>query len=247
MSTPVTTMRLPSSRPMARTAIRARRVAAACARLSAMRIGILGGTGPAGTALGARLASVGFEVVLGSRSKYRAMEVARRTARAVARPATSPSTRATTTAPRRSADVVVVATPWDGGHHRRRARAASSSGKVVISMANALARVGNEFQPLVPPRGSVAAHVQAARARLPGRRRVPPPAGQGARRPRPPDRVRRADLLRPPEATSAVAEIVGQIPACARSTPASCRTRRRSRRSPPCCCSSTSATRPGSR
>jgi NADPH-dependent F420 reductase len=35
-------------------------------------------------------------------------------------------------------------------------------GKVVISMANALARVGDEFQPLVPPRGSVAATVQAA-------------------------------------------------------------------------------------
>jgi hypothetical protein len=29
-------------------------------------------------------------------------------------------------------------------------------------MANALVRVGKEFQPLVPPRGSVAAHVQAA-------------------------------------------------------------------------------------
>ena len=29
-------------------------------------------------------------------------------------------------------------------------------------MANALIRVGREFQPLVPPRGSVAAHVQAA-------------------------------------------------------------------------------------
>ena len=35
-------------------------------------------------------------------------------------------------------------------------------GKVVISMANALTRIGKEFQPLVPPRGSVAAHVQAA-------------------------------------------------------------------------------------
>ena len=35
-------------------------------------------------------------------------------------------------------------------------------GKVVISMANALANVGHEFQPLVPPRGSVAASVQAA-------------------------------------------------------------------------------------
>ena len=35
------------------------------------------------------------------------------------------------------------------------------AGKVVISMANALAMVGSEFQPLVPPRGSVAASVQA--------------------------------------------------------------------------------------
>ena len=36
------------------------------------------------------------------------------------------------------------------------------AGKIVVSMANALIRVGKEFQPLVPPRGSVAAHVQAA-------------------------------------------------------------------------------------
>ena len=35
-------------------------------------------------------------------------------------------------------------------------------GKVVITMANALIRVGKEFQPLIPPRGSIAAHVQAA-------------------------------------------------------------------------------------
>ena len=34
-------------------------------------------------------------------------------------------------------------------------------GNVVISMANALTRIGKEFQPLVPPRGSVAASVQA--------------------------------------------------------------------------------------
>jgi NADPH-dependent F420 reductase len=34
-------------------------------------------------------------------------------------------------------------------------------GKVVISMANALTRIGREFLPLVPPRGSVAASVQA--------------------------------------------------------------------------------------
>ena len=40
-----------------------------------MRIGILGGTGPAGSALGARLASVGYDVIIGSRTKDRATEV----------------------------------------------------------------------------------------------------------------------------------------------------------------------------
>src|SRR3954447_12863732 len=41
-------------------------------RSAVVRIGILGGTGPAGSALAARLASVGFDIVLGSRSTERA-------------------------------------------------------------------------------------------------------------------------------------------------------------------------------
>ena len=40
-----------------------------------MQIGIVGATGPAGSALGIRLASAGHEVVLGSRSAERAAEV----------------------------------------------------------------------------------------------------------------------------------------------------------------------------
>ena len=40
-----------------------------------MQIGIVGGTGPAGAALATRLADVGYEIILGSRSKYRSMEV----------------------------------------------------------------------------------------------------------------------------------------------------------------------------
>ena len=125
-----------------------------------MRIGILGGTGPAGTALGARLASVGYEVVLGSRSRYRAMEardviLARWPDRDLAIDAGS-NDDAT------EADLVVIATPWDSAATTAHEHAPSLEGKVVISMANALVRVGSEFQPLVPPRGSVAAHVQAA-------------------------------------------------------------------------------------
>ncbi len=59
-------------------------------------------------------------------------------------------------------DLVVIATPWDSAATTAQEYEELLAGKVVISMANALVRVGHEFQPLVPPRGSVAAHVQAA-------------------------------------------------------------------------------------
>jgi NADPH-dependent F420 reductase len=125
-----------------------------------MRIGILGGTGPAGTALGARLASVGYEVVLGSRSKYRAMEardeVIERWPDRELKLDCGDNTAAA------MAHVVVLATPWDSAAQTAASVAEHLAGKVVISMANALVKVGPEFQPLVPPRGSVAAHVQAA-------------------------------------------------------------------------------------
>lgn len=59
------------------------------------------------------------------------------------------------------ADVVVIATPWDGATQTAASVSAHLEGKIVICMANALTRIGKEFQPLVPPRGSVAASVQA--------------------------------------------------------------------------------------
>lgn len=61
-----------------------------------------------------------------------------------------------------AADVVVVATPWDSAAPTAESVAAELDGKVVICMANALVKVGKEFQALVPPRGSVAANVQAS-------------------------------------------------------------------------------------
>ncbi len=59
-------------------------------------------------------------------------------------------------------DLVIIATPWDSAATTAQENEEDLAGKVVVSMANALVRVGHEFQPLVPPRGSVAAHVQAA-------------------------------------------------------------------------------------
>lgn len=125
-----------------------------------MRIGILGGTGPAGSALAARLASIGYEVVIGSRSKYRAMEV--RDALVTKWPDLARLLGFGDNATAAGCDAVVIATPWDSAATTAQESEELLRGKVVISMANALVRVGHEFQPLVPPRGSVAAHVQAA-------------------------------------------------------------------------------------
>ncbi len=125
-----------------------------------MRIGVLGATGPAGSALATRMAAVGFEVVIGSRSRYRALEV--RDGLVGRWPERSLSIEAADNEGAADADLVVLATPWDAAATTASAVSRQLRGKVVISMANALAKVGHEFQPLVPPRGSVAASVQAA-------------------------------------------------------------------------------------
>lgn len=125
-----------------------------------MQIGILGATGPAGSGLAARLASVGFDVIVGSRSKYKAMEV--RDGLLEKWDGMGLSIEAADNEGAANAEIVVIATPWDAAATTAKSVARQLQGKVVISMANALAKVGHEFQPLVPPRGSVAASVQAA-------------------------------------------------------------------------------------
>ena len=125
-----------------------------------MRIGILGGTGPAGSALAARLASVGYHAVIGSRSKYRAMEA--RDGQVEKWPELAPRLGFGDNSAAAACDVVIIATPWDSAATTAQENEEALAGKIIISMANALVRVGHEFQPLVPPRGSVAAHVQAS-------------------------------------------------------------------------------------
>ncbi len=125
-----------------------------------MRIGILGGTGPAGRGLAVRLAAAGEEVVIGSRDAERAGSVAAGLTEAWpdhALALTGASNEQTA-----GADLVVVATPWDSAVATVMPLATALRGKVVVSMANALAKQGREFLALVPPRGSVASAVQAA-------------------------------------------------------------------------------------
>jgi NADPH-dependent F420 reductase len=125
-----------------------------------VHIGLLGGTGPAGGALAARLASVGIDVTIGSRSKERAQETC--TALGDKWPDRNLPLHAGDNAMAADCEVVVVATPWDAAAATAASVREHLDGKVVISMANALVKVGDEFQPLVPPRGSVAAHVQSS-------------------------------------------------------------------------------------
>jgi NADPH-dependent F420 reductase len=103
---------------------------------------------------------VGFDVVVGSRSKYRAMETVDNLHEQWS-DRKLPITAADNPGAA-EADVVVIATPWDGATQTAVSVEDKLRGKVVVSMANALTRIGKEFQPLVPPRGSVAASIQAA-------------------------------------------------------------------------------------
>ncbi len=128
-----------------------------------MRIGILGGTGPAGRGLAVRLAAAGDQVVIGSRDADRADAIAQ--GLTAAWPDHALAVSGSSNEETAAADLVVVATPWDSAIATVKPLASALDGKVVVSMANALAKQGREFLALVPPRGSVAAAVQAA---LPG-------------------------------------------------------------------------------
>lgn len=123
-------------------------------------MGILGGTGPAGKALAVRLASVGLEVLVGSRQAERGSEIAGELRRRW--PDRQLDLTGVANEDACGADVIVVATPWDGAAPTVAGLAARLERKPVVSMANALAKVGSELQALVPPRGSIAVAVQQA-------------------------------------------------------------------------------------
>ena len=119
-----------------------------------MQVGVLGATGPAGSALAARLASVGVEVIVGSRHLDKAAGVvAELTKRwdglgAELVPGTNRDAA--------QAELVIVATPWEGAVATVLELAPELSGKIVVSMVNAMVRWGDRFVPLLPPTGSVA-------------------------------------------------------------------------------------------
>lgn len=131
----------------------------------AQTIGILGGTGPAGSGLALRLAAAGHRVRIGSRSQERATEV---TDGLLADwPDRDLDLRGLANEDACAADVVVMAAPWEPALHLAAGLADRLAGTVVVSMANALARVDGNFLPLTMPRGSVCEELQARLPRSP--------------------------------------------------------------------------------
>jgi NADPH-dependent F420 reductase len=125
-----------------------------------MKIGILGGTGPAGTGIAARLAALGHVVVIGSRDRERAE---RTVAELQERWGDRVQTLQAGTNPEAAdAEVVVIATVWDAAAPTARSVAGKLDGKVVVAMANGLEKQGSEFVAVLPDEGSIAEAIQAA-------------------------------------------------------------------------------------
>ena len=107
-----------------------------------------------------RLAESGAKIVLGSRDAERAIGIADELR---ARwPELALDIGGADNAGAASADVVILATPWDSAIPTIKPLRELLAGKVVVSMVNALVKEGREMLALIPPRGSMAASVQAA-------------------------------------------------------------------------------------
>jgi hypothetical protein len=120
-------------------------------------VGILGGTGPAGRGVAIRLASAGFDVMLGSRDAARAEMTA-----TTLLPRGTGVVRGASNEVAADCELVIVATPWDAAVATVSALRDSLADKTVISMVNALVREGTEVLPLYPSRGSMASQLAFA-------------------------------------------------------------------------------------
>jgi NADPH-dependent F420 reductase len=122
--------------------------------VTGLSVGILGGTGPQGRGLAYRLARAGQRVLVGSRSAERGRQAA---ADLAAQPGVEPSTVdggdnlfACT------ADIVIVAVPWEGHATLVGELAAALTGKVVVDCVNPLGFDKQGAYPLPVPEGSAA-------------------------------------------------------------------------------------------
>jgi NADPH-dependent F420 reductase len=118
--------------------------------LSALVIGVLGGTGDQGRGLARRLAMAGQKVIIGSRDAGRAAAAAASVASAGEVTGASNEETAAT------ADVVVVAVPWEGHRELLASLAGPLAGKIVIDCVNPLGFDKRGAYPIPVPEGSAA-------------------------------------------------------------------------------------------
>jgi NADPH-dependent F420 reductase len=126
-----------------------------------VRIGILGATGPAGSGLAARLAACGHKVYVGSRDPGRAEAVVRELAErwGPGMAHIEPGSNAEVV---ERGEIVVLGTNARATVATAAEHAARLAGKPVVSMANAMRRVGSNFEPVRIEEGSIAQAVQKA-------------------------------------------------------------------------------------
>jgi hypothetical protein len=120
--------------------------------LDDLTIGVLGGTGPLGKGLARRWGAAGLRVVIGSRSAQRAA--------AAAEEIGAGASGADNLDCARSADVVVVAVPWDGHSALLESVAEATAGKVVVDVVNPLGFDKQGPFRLDVPEGSAAQQAQ---------------------------------------------------------------------------------------
>jgi NADPH-dependent F420 reductase len=132
-------------------------------------IAVVGGTGPQGRGLAYRWALHGHRVVVGSRSAERAAEAAARIRQRLPQDAAASVRSATNAEAAETAEVVVLAVPYDGHDDLVRSLAGRLAGKVVVSCVNALGFDKQGPYGLDVPQGSAA---QAAQSLAPDARVV---------------------------------------------------------------------------
>jgi NADPH-dependent F420 reductase len=132
-------------------------------RRGPVRVGIIGGTGPAGSGLAVRLAAAGHHVLLGSRDHAKAVDRvdALRSQWGSQVDGLEPATNDDAA----REPMVVIATVAESAVETATHHASALDGRVVVSMANLLTRTSRGFAAVLPDPGSVALGVQKA---LPG-------------------------------------------------------------------------------
>jgi hypothetical protein len=134
-------------------------------------IGVLGGTGPAGSAVAVRIAAAGYTVLLGSRETTKAQaKVDELHARF---PGRLGGLRGVDNATAAATDIAILATVADSIIPTATEHAAALAGRVVVCMANLLQKTPRGFAAVFPAEGSVAEAVQGRRADRIGDRCIP--------------------------------------------------------------------------